>query len=132
MLAIWPVLEDASIHNDGFYLAGNTLKAGSNVVIYGTGTCFEESVSCLVFLLSENMRSRVEPLPYEQADTWRVLVQAPRLSIRVAASPIVELLAPAVAAAVSLLFSIQSITDAHRFVTCLLGELHPTSKCSSS
>jgi len=122
------VLEDASIHNEGFYLAGNTLKAGSNVVIYGTGTCFEESVSCFVCLLSESIRSRVEPLPYTQADSWRVVVQAPRLTIRVAASPTVELLAPAVAAAVSLLFPIQSITNAHLFVTCLLCVLllHPT------
>jgi len=29
-------LADASIHNDGYYLAGNHLKGNSNIIIYGT------------------------------------------------------------------------------------------------
>lgn len=32
--------QDASIHNDGFYLNGNSLQGGSNVIIYGTGSRF--------------------------------------------------------------------------------------------
>eukprot|EP00802_Teleaulax_amphioxeia_P024697 Tamp_25435.p1 GENE.Tamp_25435~~Tamp_25435.p1 ORF type:complete len:247 (+),score=63.15 Tamp_25435:30-743(+) len=33
--------QDASIHNDGFYLNGNSLQGGSNVIIYGTGAHVE-------------------------------------------------------------------------------------------
>jgi len=34
---------DASIHNDGFYLAGNKISGGSNVIIYGTGAHVEHT-----------------------------------------------------------------------------------------
>jgi len=36
-------LADASIHNDGYYLAGNTLDKNSNVIIYGTGSTVSTS-----------------------------------------------------------------------------------------
>ena len=29
--------EDASITNSGFYLSGNALQGGSNIIIYGSG-----------------------------------------------------------------------------------------------
>jgi hypothetical protein len=40
------VMEDASIHNEGFYLAGNKLEAGSNVIIYGTGMAISLLAAC--------------------------------------------------------------------------------------
>jgi len=30
-------IEDASIHNSGFFLNGNSVEGGSNIIIYGTG-----------------------------------------------------------------------------------------------
>lgn len=37
------VTEDASIHNTGFFLNGNTVERGSNVIIYGNGATVTHS-----------------------------------------------------------------------------------------